>query len=108
MELVFIIVALLALLALAFWIKARRLRRASLEIIKRFHEQGAVKEKKAKTLEEMGLRSKPKHPFGMRDNQVEALSHLLRQGVICSVEQGGDNPDEVKFYFDEVKYPIVQ
>ena len=46
MEFTLIIVALLALLALAFWIKRRRLRRLSLEIIERFREPGALKERK--------------------------------------------------------------
>ena len=105
MEFALIIVALLAFLALAFWIKRRRLRRVSLEIIERFREHGALKEGKAKTLEQVGLHSKPKHPFMMRDDQVEALSLLLRQGIICQAEQGEDTP-EARFYFDEKKYPM--
>ena len=106
MEFALIIVALLALLALAFWIKKRRFRQVSLEIIKRFREHGAVKERKAKTLEELGLRSRPKYPLMIRDDRVEALSLLLRQGIICQARQEEDT-QEVRFYLDEGKYPTA-
>jgi hypothetical protein len=110
MEFALVIVALLAIVVLAFWIKRRRLSRASLEIIERFRQHGALREGKAKTLEQMGLHSRPKHPFMMRDEQVEALSLLLQQGIICQVEQKGDTEEtaevkEARFYLREEKYP---
>ena len=105
MDFALIVVALLALLALAFWIRIRRLRQNTLEVIKKFREHGAVSEKKAKTLTEMGLHSKPKHPFLLRDEQVEALSQLLQKGIICQAKQKSSS-EEPKFYFDEQKYPM--
>jgi hypothetical protein len=106
MEFALVIVALVALLALAFWMKRRRLRRASLEIIECFREHRAVKEGKAKTLEEMGLRFKPKHPFMMRDDKVEALSLLLQQGIICPIAEEGES-QEAKFFLNEGKCPVA-
>ena len=106
MEFPLIIMALLALLVVAFWGRMRFIRRASAHIIERFREHGAIKKDRAKTLEEMNLRSKPKYPFLTRDNQVEALSLLLRQGIIQQVKQTGNVP-EARFYLDEQKYDML-
>lgn len=106
MEFALVIVAFLALLASVFWIKRRKLRRLSLEIIECFREHGALKERKAKTLEEMGLCFRPKHSFIMRDDQVEALSLLLQQGIICPTRQDEDS-QEARFFLNEEKYPTA-
>mgnify|MGYP001059218210 CR=1 FL=1 len=106
MELAWIILTLVLLVALAFFVKGRQLGHASKSIIQRFRDHGAIKEQKAKALEEMGLHSRPKYGLLMRDSQVEALSQLLRQGIICQAEQKGDT-QEARFYFDEKKYPMA-
>ena len=104
MDLGLIILGLLALAVVAFLVKRWQLRRAGEGIIQRFREHGAVREGKAKTLEEMGLHSSPKHPFLMRDVQVEGLSQLLRGGLVCQAEQKEDT-QETRYYLDEQKIP---
>ena len=99
MQSVLIILIFIALLALAFFAKMRRLRRATTEIIESFRQHGAVREKRAMTLEQVGLHSKPKYPFLVRDPKVEALSQLLNRGLIIPVSREGN--EEVKYYLNE-------
>ena len=116
MDSILIIVAMIGVLIIASWARVRQIHKASLETIERFREHGALKEKKAKTLEEMGLRSKPKYPLLIRDNHVEALSQLIRQGIICPAEQEGAtcsveqkrDTSGIRFYLNEEKSPLVR
>ncbi len=98
---IIIIIGMVALVALAFWIRTKQLHRAAVEIVERFREHGAINEKKAKTLEELDIRSKPKHAFVLRDNQVEALTQLLKRGIICPIEQEEKDAAKVRLYLDE-------
>jgi hypothetical protein len=104
METSVIIAALIGLLVLAFWIRIKRLRENVRYIVEKFRENGAVSENKAKPLSYMGLRSKAKHAFLLRDGQVEALTQLIRQGIVCQATQNDENR-ELNFYLDEQKAP---
>jgi len=106
METCAIIAALVVLLILAFWIRIRRLRKNIREVLEKFRENGAIRENKAKPLAYMGLRSKAKYTFLLRDGQVEALTQLIRQGVVCKAEQDEES-QELKFYLDEQKCPSL-
>jgi regulator of protease activity HflC (stomatin/prohibitin superfamily) len=106
MEFALVIIALLAFLALAFWIRVKRLRKSAAGIVEKFRQHGAIRENRARTLAEMGFHSKPRYPFLVRDQQVEALSQLLRQGVICQAKPGSED-QEARFYLDEQKYPTL-
>ena len=100
MESALVILVFLAFLPIAFFIKMKRLNRASTEIIERFREHGAVKEKRAKTLGDVGLRAKPRYPFLMRDPELDALSQLLQKGLIVKATEGQD-PEQVRYYLNE-------
>lgn len=106
MDFALVIIALLVLLALAFWVRVKRLHRSAAAIIEKFREHGVISERKAKTLTEMGLRSKPRYPFLARDQQVEALSQLLREGIIHQAKPESEG-QEAKFYLDEQKCPAL-
>jgi len=105
METVLIVVALIGLMVLAFWIRTKRMRGHTEELIKRFRESGALRENKAKTLTEIGLHPKPKYYSLIRDQQVEALSQLLQKGIICQAPQKSD-AEEARFYLDLGNYPM--
>ena len=106
METSAIIAALVVLLILAFWIRIKRLRKNVREVLEKFRENGAIRENKAKPLAYMGLRSKAKYAFLLRDGQVEALTQLIRQGIVCQAEQDEES-QEVKFYLEEQIGPNV-
>ncbi|MCD6567273.1 MAG: hypothetical protein J7K94_00835 [Dehalococcoidia bacterium] len=104
METSAIIAALVLLLILAFWIRIKRLRKNVSEVLGKFRENGAIRENRAKPLADMGLRSKAKYAFLLRDGQVEALTQLMRQGIVCQAERDEES-QELKFYLDEQKCP---
>lgn len=106
MDSILIIVGLIALMVLAFWVKTRRMRGHTEDIIKKFREYGAVRENKAKTLTELGLNSKPKNFSLMRDQQAEALSQLLQKGIISQAPQKSD-AEEARFYLDTKNNPML-
>ena len=106
MDFVVVVVVLIALVVLSFWIKAKRTRGHTEEIIKNFRQSGAVRENKAKTLTELGLNSKPKNFALMRDQQAEALSQLLQKGIISQAPQKSDD-EEARFYFDTKNNPML-
>jgi hypothetical protein len=105
-EVALFILGLVALVAIALFVKRWQLRRNTRAIIQYFREHGAVKEKNAKTLEEMGLTPRWQHSLVIRDTRVEALSLLLQQGLIRQVEKEGDT-QKARFYFDEENYPLA-
>ena len=100
MQTALIIVIFIALLGLAYYIKMRRLRRATLNIIEQFQQQSAVREKRARTLEQLGLQTKSKVSSFVRDPQVEALSQLMQRGIIIPVQDQQENA-EVRYYLNE-------
>jgi hypothetical protein len=93
----FVILAVLFILAV-FVLPQWLLLRTVPKVIRVFRENNAVGEKNAKTIEELGLKSKSmfERMFRMRDYKPRTLQFLIRVTIIEITEEG-------KVYLDEDK-----
>lgn len=98
MDILFIVLVFIVLLAALFFIPGILLRRAVRQVIKIFRRHSAYDEASAKTSEEMGLAPRPflKRMMSLRDYKPYALTVMINAGVVLQNEEG-------KFYLSENK-----
>lgn len=80
---VILIIALILLVVLAFWFMRWRFGKATNQVMDAFAQAGAFSAERARTREELGLKSAPFwQRMGVRDYKDVAFNGLVQAGVI--------------------------
>lgn len=97
-EIIILALIMIGTLILALFFSQWLLIRNVPKVIRIFRQRNAVGEKNAKTMEELGLKSKPmlERMFRMRDYKPRVMQFLIRVTIVGMTEDG-------KVYLDESK-----
>lgn len=94
---VILIIALILLVVAAFWFMRWRFAKATNQVMDAFAQAGAFSVERARTLEELKLKSPPFwQRMGMRDYRDVALKGLVQAGVIMV--------EDDRYYLPREKY----